>query len=75
MTKYITVDGGTSNTRIRLICDKSIIAENMHKYIECGICGAGVGSDIVNKKLIDDKNYEAIKQNALKYTKNIKHIY
>lgn len=27
MTKYITVDGGTSNTRIRLISDKSIIAE------------------------------------------------
>ena len=27
MKKYITVDGGTTNTRIRLTCGKEILAE------------------------------------------------
>lgn len=46
-------------------------AENMNEYFNCGICGLGIGSDIVNKKLIESKNYEAIKENALKYTGKI----
>lgn len=34
----------------------------------------GVGSDIVNKKLLEDKAYEEIKRNALKYTNALKRI-
>ena len=47
--------------------------ENMNEYFNCGICGLGIGSDIVNKKLIESKNYETIKENALKYTRKIGH--
>lgn len=53
---------------IKLLAVGGVTAENMSDYFKCGICGLGVGSDIVNKKLIIDKDYETIKQNALRYT-------
>ncbi len=43
MNKYITVDGGTTNTRIRLICGKEILAEYSAKI------GAGNKRELLSR--------------------------
>ena len=59
---------------VKLLAVGGVNSGNMHEYFRLGICGLGVGSDIVNKKLLEDKAYEEIKRNALKYTNALKRI-
>ena len=59
---------------VKLLAVGGVNSGNMHEYFRLGICGLGVGSDIVNKKLLEDKAYEEIKLNALKYTNALKRI-
>ena len=56
---------------VKLLAVGGVTADNMQDYFKLGICGLGVGSDIVNKKLIDEKDYGTIKNNALKYTTHL----
>ena len=44
----------------------------MSDYIDAGICGFGIGSNIVNKKMIEEENFEEITNLAKKYTAVIK---
>lgn len=59
---------------VKLLAVGGVNSENMHEYFKLGICGLGVGSDIVSKKLLEDKAYAEIKRNALKYTEALKRI-
>ena len=45
---------------------------NMSDYLNTGVCGFGIGSNIVNKKLIEAEDYSAITELAKKYTQVIK---
>lgn len=49
-----------------------ITPENVKEYLELGVCGVGVGSSLVNKKAINNKNYQLITSIAEQFTLNIK---
>ena len=44
---------------------------NMADYLKAGVCGFGIGSNIVNKNLIASGDYHTISELAKKYTKVI----
>lgn len=52
----------------RLLAVNGITAENMGTYLEAGACGVGVGSGIVNKKMIEEGDFAGITALAKKYT-------
>ena len=44
----------------------------MMDYLKAGVCGFGIGSNIVDKKLIDAKDFSAITVLAEKYVNIVK---
>lgn len=59
-------------SHIKLIAVGGINEKNMSDYIDAGIRGFGIGSNIVNKKMIEEENFEEITNLAKKYTAVIK---
>lgn len=45
---------------------------NMKDYIKVGVSGFGIGTNIVNKKMIEENNYEAITELAARYVDALK---
>ena len=45
---------------------------NMVEYLKAGINGFGLGSNIVDKKLVDNNDFEAITELAKKYVSIVK---
>lgn len=58
-------------SHIRLLAVGGIDENNMSEYLRAGVCGFGIGSNIVNKKLIDAGDFDGIAQLAKKYTTGI----
>ena len=58
----------TPLSHVRFLAVNGITEENMKEYLDAGACGVGVGSGIVNKKLIEEGDFEAITLLAKKYT-------
>ncbi len=61
----------TPLSHVRFLAVNGINENNMTEYLEAGACGVGVASGIVNKKLIDENNFEAITELAKKYTEKL----
>lgn len=51
----------------RYIQERNAIVNNL----KVGVCGFGIGSNIVDKKLIEAENYEAITELARVYTSQL----
>jgi len=65
--KYVkTISAPLSH--IKLLAVGGITPDNMGDYLKAGACGVGVGSGIVNKKMIADGNFDAIVEMAKEYT-------
>ncbi len=58
-------------SHIKLLAVGGIETDNMTDYLNAGVCGFGIGSSIVNKKMIEADDYEAITALAEKFTKVI----
>lgn len=58
-------------SHIKLLAVGGINETNMADYLKAGVCGFGIGSNIVNQKLIDAGDYPAITNLAKKYTEAI----
>lgn len=58
----------TPLSHVRFLAVNGISEDNMTEYLEAGACGVGVGSGIVNKKLIEEGDFAAITLLAKKYT-------
>ena len=58
-------------SHIKLLAVGGVSAENMTEFLSAGACGIGVGSSIVNKKLIEAEDFDAITEMARKYTAQI----
>lgn len=58
-------------SHIKLLAVGGVDEKNMADYLKAGVCGFGIGSNIVNKKLIDAEDYTAITELASKFTKVI----
>ena len=65
--KYIK-DISAPLSHIKFLAVGGVSDENMSEYFSAGACGIGVGSSIVNKKLIESGNFDAITEIAKKYT-------
>lgn len=57
---------------VKLLAVGGINENNMRSYLETGISGIGVGSNIVDKKLIQTGDYNGIVKLAREYTEKIK---
>lgn len=58
-------------SHIKLLAVGGINENNMAEYLKAGVCGFGIGSNIVNKKLVDAGNFSAITELAERYAKVI----
>ena len=56
-------------SHIKLLAVGGIDENNMADYLKAGVCGFGIGSNIVNKKLVDAGDFAAITELAKKYTR------
>lgn len=59
-------------SHIKLLAVGGINESNITEYLNAGVCGFGIGSNIVSKKLVDENNYEAITQLAKKYVSAVR---
>lgn len=59
-------------SNIRLLAVGGINENNIADYLRAGVCGFGVGSNIVSKKLVDENDFEAITESARKYTQAVR---
>lgn len=55
----------------KIIAVGGVNHENLSSFINAGAVAVGVGSNIANKALIEKGDFEAITENALKYTKQL----
>lgn len=55
-------------SHIRLLAVGGINDENISEYLAAGVCGFGVGSNIIDKKLLAAEDFEGITRLAEKYT-------
>lgn len=55
-------------SHVKLLAVGGVDETNMADYYKAGACGFGIGSNIVNKKLIDANDFAAITELAKKYT-------
>ena len=58
-------------SHIRFLGVGGIDENNMDEYLKAGVCGFGIGSNIVSKKLVEAGNYEAITELARMYTSQL----
>ena len=58
-------------SHIRFLGVGGIDENNMAEYLKAGVCGFGIGSNIVNKKLIEAGDFEAITELARLYTSQL----
>ena len=58
-------------SHIKLLAVGGIDENNMTDYLKAGVCGFGIGSNIVSKKLIESEDFSSITELAKKYTRVI----
>lgn len=59
-------------SHIRLIAVGGVDQNNMKDYIKAGVCGFGVGSNIINKKMLAEEDYAGITALAKEYVAVVK---
>lgn len=58
-------------SHIRFLAVGGINADNITEYLDVGAVGVGVGSGVVNKKLIEKDDFASIEKAAKEYTERI----
>lgn len=61
-------------SNVKLLAVGGVDDENMADYFKAGISGIGVGSAIVNKKMIENDDFDGVTKLALQYTNKLKNI-
>ena len=59
-------------SHIKMIAVGGVHEENMKDYLRAGVCGFGIGSNIVDKKLISADDYAGITELAKRFIEAIK---
>lgn len=54
-------------SHIKFLAVGGVDEQNMGDYLKAGVCGFGIGSSLVNRKLIEAGDYNAITELAKKY--------
>jgi len=61
-------------SHINLLAVGGINDSNMSEYLKAGVCGFGIGSNITDKKMIAENDWEGITKLAKKYVSGVKEI-
>lgn len=64
--KYIK-DVKAPLSHIKFLAVGGVNADNMPEFLKAGACGFGIGSDIANKKLIQENKFDEITKAAKRY--------
>ena len=59
-------------SHIRLLAVGGVDQNNMKDYLKAGVCGFGVGSNIINKKMLAEEDYAGITALAKEYVAVVK---
>lgn len=59
-------------SNIKFLAVGGIDETNMNDYLKAGVCGFGIGSNITNKKMIKENNWDEISKLAEKYVSVVK---
>ncbi|MBQ9937667.1 MAG: bifunctional 4-hydroxy-2-oxoglutarate aldolase/2-dehydro-3-deoxy-phosphogluconate aldolase [Oscillospiraceae bacterium] len=59
-------------TNVKLLAVGGVNLDNMKDYLNAGVCGFGIGSNITPKKCIEEGNYEEIVALSKKYVEIVK---
>ena len=59
-------------SHIKLLAVGGIDENNMNDYLKAGVSGFGVGSNIIDKKMLDENNWTGITNLARKYVSVLK---
>ncbi len=59
-------------SNIKFLAVGGIDETNMNDYLKAGVCGFGIGSNITNKKMIKENNWDKISKLAEKYVSVVK---
>ena len=54
-------------SHIKLLAVGGVNADNMKDYLKAGVCGFGIGSNIIDKKMLAKEDYKGITDLAEKY--------
>ena len=58
-------------SQVKLLAVGGITENNMQEYLDAGVVGFGIGSNIVDKKSVGKGDFEKISELAKKYTRAI----
>ena len=59
-------------SHIKLLAVGGVDLDNIKEFLKAGVCGFGLGSNIIDKKLIAEGNFGGITELARKYVEEIK---
>ena len=59
-------------SHIKLLAVGGVNLDNIKEFLKAGVCGFGLGSNIIDKKLIAEGNFGGITELARKYVEEIK---
>ncbi|MEE1223800.1 MAG: bifunctional 4-hydroxy-2-oxoglutarate aldolase/2-dehydro-3-deoxy-phosphogluconate aldolase [Clostridia bacterium] len=59
-------------SHIKFIAVGGVNEDNIQEYLDAGVCGFGLGSNIINKKMIAENDYTGITELAKKYVAKVK---
>ena len=57
---------------IKYLAVGGVDLDNMKEYLDAGVCGFGIGSSIINKKMIDAGDFEGITALARSYVERVR---
>ena len=59
-------------SHIKFLAVGGVNEDNIQEYLDAGVCGFGLGSNIINKKMIAENDYTGITELAKKYVAKVK---
>lgn len=62
-------------SHIKLLAVGGVGQKNMEEFFKAGACGIGVGSEIINKKMIEENDFSGIAKLASDYISKIKSVF
>jgi len=62
-------------SQIEMMAVGAINTDNFGNFIKAGACSAGLGSDLVNKKLVEEGNFNEITKRAAKFVNIFKEVH
>ena len=59
-------------SNVKLLAVGGIDENNMQEYLDVGVCGFGIGSNLTDKKMIEAEDWDGITRLAEKFVKAVK---